>query len=270
MLKLIVNYNYQGYKWFTINNISRFNEIYFKPQNEENNDLTDEQRFYQDISNPEHPIIRHLKSWSPYKIFFSEDNGELILAIRGLKEELRVDAVGRPVEAAIIFVGDIDDYSLFYKILLSYIHDPDCFDQWLTSSFVGELGKLICNVERINTEINKIGKTNFSFSDSENAKKIEKLKTYRQCDIYFLESDAPTDRIIDELQINNDILKKAVFFTQKQCEDVKESITVIEQLNDHIEGIVTDNTNKESKQIKYIIIGFIAGLVLGFLIKTIL
>jgi hypothetical protein len=295
MLNLLVQYNYSGYKWFAINDLS-FNDlsldedIYFHSQTSESDNEIDNKRFYQISSKTEYsPVIKNLCSWGTYRIIFLKDGQKLILAVRGIEEKKRQTGM------AVIFIGDMENYELLHKILLSYLGAPCIFEEWVTSIFEGNPNKLTCHTGVLKHNIQSIAQSDFSVETSDkNIEKINRLnKQLQYADaVYFIASDYSQEKILDELKLDETSLRKAVSFLREQwteqCDSIKEAIKIASHqkpdggglgdtddnpdtdvLSKKISELETKLSEQKSTMYAYIIGGFVAGLIIGILISKI-
>ena len=108
-MKLYINYNFCGYRWFAINDV-------YHPV-----DATTTLQEWTTADNVLR-IVKKVMLYDSYDITLLQEEGKYILALRHLQEQNHKDPDGRKLAMAYVFEGDIADRDLMEKLMCVYIN----------------------------------------------------------------------------------------------------------------------------------------------------
>ena len=247
-MDVYINYNFCGYRWFEIENVlEKEAEILLKESsyNEKHSEL-----------------VRRLMTYDPYDIVFVEDNGELILAIRGI-EDKRTDTYNRNhLAIALIFIGNRYDFELFHKIVQTYVSHKGDFDAWLRGTLYCDISDVIFFVKGFLIGLDKI-----QDEKSLQSKGLGGLAyTSNLC---FICSNWSSEKIESLLGID----KRRFLSSMVKLEQIRLTNWIVNPFA-NIREILEEETltlEYKVKQLKkniilYTAIAFVAGVILGYLI----
>lgn len=108
-MKLYINYNFCGYRWFVINDV--YHPVVATTTLQEWTTANNVLR-----------ILKKVMLYDSYDIAFLQEEGKYILALRHLQEQNHKDPDGRKLAMAYVFEGDIADRDLMEKLMYVYIN----------------------------------------------------------------------------------------------------------------------------------------------------
>ena len=135
-MKLYINYNFCGYRWFLINDVlqpSLPNSIKLDEWNGTDETLR---------------IVKKLMLYDSYAAFLHED-GKYILALRNIHEQNHKDPDGRKLSMAYIFEGTAKEKDLLEKVLLVYINHRGYLESVLSDLISAAVSHVDYNVHSL-------------------------------------------------------------------------------------------------------------------------
>ena len=135
-MKIYVNYNFCGYRWFTINDI-------FHPTNSRNITLNEWDGENTSV------LLSKLMLYDVYDVFFLHENNKYILALRHLQEQNHKDPDGRKLAMSYVFVGNLTDRDLMEKLMYVYINHK----AWLENALSELISSSVDHVEYNNRSL---------------------------------------------------------------------------------------------------------------------
>lgn len=181
-MRLYVNKNFCGYRWFEIDNITNRQDTIILEQAKRNPNLP--------------TIYGKLMTYEIYDYVFLASGNELILAIRGIKDS-RFDSMGRHINIAAIFCEENNEggFECLHKILLAYLSDTEQFSTWFDGLFDARTAQLEFNVTLLKEGLEKI-----LHSHIVSKRGLGGLK-YTSSSIYSISSDYGTDSVAEQLDL---------------------------------------------------------------------
>ncbi|MBQ2970640.1 MAG: hypothetical protein IJE15_09695 [Bacteroidaceae bacterium] len=189
-MKLYVNKNFSGYRWFEIGELTNSPDEIALEQAKRNPDMS--------------AIYAKLMTYDIYDYVFLADGDELILAIRGI-EDSRRDAMGRQLNISAIFHerNNIAGFESLHKILLAYLSDTKQFSGWFDSLFDPQTAQLCFKAALLKKGIEKI--LNSHVISKRGVGGLE----YNSSSIYSIASDYTTDTIVEQLGLSRNSVERA-------------------------------------------------------------
>lgn len=136
-MKLYINYNFCGYRWFLINDVlqpSLPNSIKLDEWNGTDETLR---------------IVKKLMLYDSYDAAFLHEDGKYILALRNIHEQNHKDPDGRKLSMAYIFEGTTNEKDLLEKVLLVYINHRGYLESVLSDLISAAVSHVDYNVHSL-------------------------------------------------------------------------------------------------------------------------
>lgn len=136
-MKLYINYNFCGYRWFLINEVlqpSLPNSIKLDEWNGTDETLR---------------IVKKLMLYDSYDAAFLHEDGKYILALRNIHEQNHKDPDGRKLSMAYIFEATAKEKDLLEKILLVYINHRADFESVLSDLISAAVDHVDYNIQSL-------------------------------------------------------------------------------------------------------------------------
>lgn len=136
-MKLYINYNFCGYRWFLINDVlqpSLPNSIKLDEWNGTDETLR---------------IVKKLMLYDSYDAAFLHEDGKYILALRNIHEQNHKDPDGRKLSMAYIFEGTAKEKDLLEKVLLVYINHRGYLESVLSDLISAAVSHVDYNVHSL-------------------------------------------------------------------------------------------------------------------------
>ena len=136
-MKLYINYNFCGYRWFLINEVlqpSLPNSIKLDEWNGTDETLR---------------IVKKLMLYDSYDAAFLHEDGKYILALRNIHEQNHKDPDGRKLSMAYIFEGTAKEKDLLEKVLLVYINHRGYLESVLSDLISAAVSHVDYNVHSL-------------------------------------------------------------------------------------------------------------------------
>lgn len=136
-MKLYINYNFCGYRWFLINEVlqsSLPNSIKLDEWNGTDETLR---------------IVKKLMLYDSYDAAFLYEDGKYILALRNIHEQNHKDPDGRKLSMAYIFEGTAKEKDLLEKVLLVYINHRGYLESVLSDLISAAVSHVDYNVHSL-------------------------------------------------------------------------------------------------------------------------
>lgn len=136
-MKLYINYNFCGYRWFLINDVlqpSLPNSINLDEWNGTDETLR---------------IVKKLMLYDSYDAAFLHEDGKYILALRNIHEQNHKDPDGRKLSMAYIFEGTANEKDLLEKVLLVYINHRGYLESVLSDLISAAVSHVDYNVHSL-------------------------------------------------------------------------------------------------------------------------
>lgn len=136
-MKLYINYNFCGYRWFLINDVlqpSLPNSIKLDEWNGTDETLR---------------IVKKLVLYDSYDAAFLHEDGKYILALRNIHEQNHKDPDGRKLSMAYIFEGTAKEKDLLEKVLLVYINHRGYLESVLSDLISAAVSHVDYNVHSL-------------------------------------------------------------------------------------------------------------------------
>lgn len=189
-MKLYVNKNFCGYRWFDIGELTNSSDIVVLEQAKRNPNMS--------------AIYAKLMTYDIYDYVFLADGDELILAIRGI-EDSRRDTMGRQLNISAIFCerNNIAGFESLHKILLAYLSDTKRFSTWFDSLFDPQTAQLYFNATLLKEGFEKIKSSHVI------SKRGVGGLEYNSSSIYSIASDYTTDTIVEQLGLSRNSVERA-------------------------------------------------------------
>ena len=189
-MKLYVNKNFCGYRWFEVGELANSPDIVVLEQAKRNPDMS--------------VIYAKLMTYDIYDYVFLADGDDLILAIRGI-EDSRRDAMGRQLNISAIFRerNNIAGFESLHKILLAYLSDTKQFSGWFDGLFDPQTAQLCFNVTLLKEGFEKIKNSHVI------SKKGVGGLEYNSSSIYSIASDYTTDTVVEQLGLSRNSVERA-------------------------------------------------------------
>lgn len=264
-MKLYVNKNFCGYRWFEVGELVNSPDVIALEQAKRN---------------PEMPAIYgKLMIYDIYDYVFLADGDDLILAIRGI-EDSRRDDIGRQLNISAIFCeeNNIAGFESLHKILLAYLSDTKEFSTWFDRLFEPQTAQLDFNIALLKKGLEKIQSCHIILKNS-----IGGLE-YNSSSVYSIASDYSVDSLVEQLglpRIHVERTKttiddnKKIWLspvdddeTQRLKEEIKKLKKENEKLKQDIRKPIPPPSIKEIilKYKQYFIIAMALGFVLGLIV----
>lgn len=215
-MKLYLNKNFCGYRWFEIEDLANCQNIIVLEQAKRN---------------PKMPAIYgELMTYGVYDYALLTSDNDLILSIRGI-EDSRLDSMGRHIKISAIFCekNNEDGFDRLHKILLAYLSDTEGFSAWLDGLFDAKISQLEFNVSSLKEGLAKIEQCQIISKMG-----VGGLKYDRRISIYSIASDYNANTIAEQLSLPCNIVAEA-----KTTIDENKSLWLAESFNE--EKVETDN-----------------------------
>lgn len=182
-MKLYINKNFCGYRWFEIEDVENSPELVALEQAKRNPNKS--------------AIYGKLMIYDIYNFAFLTDGNDMILSIRGI-EDSRRDSMGRQLNISTIFCEEnsVEGFNLLHKILLAYLSDTKRFSEWFDGLFNPKAAELEFNVSSLIDGLNKIRNCKIT-SD----RGLGGLK-FNSSSIYAIGSDYTADAIVEQLSLS--------------------------------------------------------------------
>lgn len=132
-MRIYINYNFCGYRWFIINDLFENVELTNIVLKEWNGEETLR-------------IIQKMMLYDSYDVVFLREGDKYILALRHIHEQNHRDPDGRKLSMAYIFEAEVSEKELLEKIMLVYINYKDWLDTNLTTSISSSIDHVNCNI----------------------------------------------------------------------------------------------------------------------------
>ena len=136
-MKLYINYNFCGYRWFVINDILQ--------STLSNSVKLDEWTGTDETLR----IVKKLMLYDSYDATFLQEEGIYILALRHIHEQNHKDPDGRKLSMTYIFEGTAKEKDLLEKILLVYINHRADFESVLSDLISAAVDHVDYNIQSL-------------------------------------------------------------------------------------------------------------------------
>ena len=135
-MKLYINYNFCGYRWFVINDVFDIAESTIK---------------LEELSSTENimRIVKKMMLYDSYDTIFLHEENKLILAIRHIDEYNHTDPDGRKLSMAYIFEANKKEKDLLEKIILVYINHKKWLEKRLSALISSGVENVYYNVNEL-------------------------------------------------------------------------------------------------------------------------
>lgn len=212
-MKLYINKNFCGYRWFEIENIESSPELVALEQAKRNPNRS--------------AIYGKLMIYDIYNFVFLTDGKDLILSIRGI-EDSRRDSMGRQLNISTIFCEENSEkgFNSLHKILLAYLSDTKRFSEWFDGLFNPTTAELEFNVASLREGLEKIQGCKIA-----SKKGLGGLK-YNSSPIYTIGSDYTVDTIVEQLGLPHKDVARA-------------NTTLEENKNNWLSESISESTNSD-------------------------
>lgn len=179
-MKLYINKNFCGYRWFEIEDIENSPKLVALEQAKRDTNRS--------------AIYGKLMIYDIYNFAFLTDGNELILSIRGI-EDSRRDSMGRQLNISAIFCEEnsVEAFNSLHKVLLAYLSDTKRFSEWFDGLFNPKTAELEFNVASLKEGLDKIQSYKITTK-----KGLGGLK-YNSSPIYTIGSDYTVETIVEQL-----------------------------------------------------------------------
>lgn len=212
-MKLYINKNFCGYRWFEIENIESSPELVALEQAKRNPNRS--------------AIYGKLMIYDIYNFVFLTDGKDLILSIRGI-EDSRRDSMGRQLNISAIFCEEnsVKGFNSLHKILLAYLSDTKRFSEWFDGLFNPKVAELEFNVTSLREGLEKMQSCKIA-----SKKGLGGLK-YNSFPIYTIGSDYTVDTIVEQLGLPHKDVARA-------------NTTLEENKNNWLSESISESTNSD-------------------------
>ena len=136
-MKIYVNYNFCGYRWYYINDV-------FQQSVEKSITLNE---WTGDTNVP--PVVFKLMLYDSYNLAYMNVDGHYILALRHINETGHTDIDGRKLLMTYIFEGQETERKLMDKIALTYINHKEILDKTLSSAISSTIDSVTYDVSSL-------------------------------------------------------------------------------------------------------------------------
>ena len=186
-MRLYINKNFCGYRWFEIDSITSGQDTIALEQAKRNPNLP--------------AIYGKLMTYDIYDYAFLASGDELVLAIRGIKDS-RLDSMGRHINIAAIFCeeNNTKGFECLHKILLAYLSDTKRFSAWFDGLLNAKTAQLEFNVTKFRMGIEKIQQSKIILKNG-----LGEL-TYSTSSIYSISSDYSADSVAEQLHLPQNLV----------------------------------------------------------------
>lgn len=133
-MKLYINYNFCGYRWFVINDLF---------ENVESTNIVLNEWNGEDILR----IIQKMMLYDSYDVVFLQECDKYILALRHIHEQNHQDPDGRKLSMAYIFEAEVSEKDLLEKIMLVYVNHKSWLDGALSMVISSTIDHVNCNID---------------------------------------------------------------------------------------------------------------------------
>lgn len=187
-MRLYINKNFCGYRWFEIDNITSLQDTIILEQAKRNPNLP--------------TIYGKLMTYEIYDYAFLASTDELVLAIRGIKDS-RLDSMGRHINISAIFCeeNNAKGFESLHKILLAYLSDTKRFSAWFDGLFNAKTAQLEFNATKFREGLEKIQQSQIILK-----KGLGNL-TYSTSAIYSISSDYSADSVAEQLHLPQNLVR---------------------------------------------------------------